>query len=100
MALANTFLFSSSACTKTPKAFGAPALIAATVAFGWQIFFRFSGTRTWRAASPRDGVQPDSEFQQSLPATGLGEFWRAAHQPLELVRDYVYIPLAETALGR
>ena len=41
-----------------------------------------------------DGLQPHAQFQQSLPATGLGEFWSRWHISLSTwFRDYVYIPL-------
>src|SRR5438270_10282507 len=43
LALANYLSFYVERVYDNPKAFGAPALMAATVAFGWQIFFAFSG---------------------------------------------------------
>src|SRR5260221_13010481 len=43
LALANYLSFYVERVYDNPKAFGAPALILATVAFGWQIFFVFSG---------------------------------------------------------
>jgi D-alanyl-lipoteichoic acid acyltransferase DltB (MBOAT superfamily) len=43
LALANYLAFYVERVYETPKAFDAPALMLATVAFGWQIFFDFSG---------------------------------------------------------
>src|SRR5205814_1019080 len=78
-----------------PKAFGAPSLIAATVAFGWQIFFDFSGyTDMARGVAKVMGFNLILNFNNPYLATGLGEFWSRWHISLSSwFRDYVYIPL-------
>lgn len=79
----------------TPGTSGAPALIAATVAFGWQIFFDFSGyTDMARGIAKLMGFDLILNFNNPYLATGLGEFWSRWHIGLSSwFRDYLYIPL-------
>jgi len=95
MALANYLSFYVERVYENPKAFGAPALIAATVAFGWQIFFDFSGyTDMARGVAKVMGFNLILNFNNPYLATGLGEFWSRWHISLSSwFRDYVYIPL-------
>ena len=78
-----------------PKAFGAPALILATVAFGWQILFDFSGyTDMARGVARLLGFNLILNFNNPYLASGLGEFWSRWHISLSSwFRDYLYIPL-------
>src|SRR5205809_792070 len=95
MALANYLSFYVERVYENPKAFGAPALMAATVAFGWQIFFDFSGyTDMARGVAKLMGFNLILNFNNPYLATGLGEFWSRWHISLSSwFRDYVYIPL-------
>ena len=80
---------------ENPGRFGAPALLLATIAFGWQIFFDFSGyTDMARGVARVMGFQLILNFNNPYLATGLGEFWSRWHISLSSwFRDYVYIPL-------
>src|SRR5437773_10453557 len=84
-----------------PKAFGAPALILATVAFGWQILFDFSGyTDMARGVARLLGFNLILNFNNPYLATGLGEFWSRWHIGLSSwFRDYLYIPLGGNRSG-
>src|SRR6058998_955234 len=95
MALANYLSFYVERIYDNPRAFGAPALMAATVAFGWQIFFDFSGyTDMARGVAKVMGFNLILNFNNPYLATGLGEFWSRWHISLSSwFRDYVYIPL-------
>ena len=95
LALANYLSFYVERVYDNPKAFGAPALILATVAFGWQIFFDFSGyTDMARGVAKIMGFNLILNFNNPYLATGLGEFWQRWHISLSSwFRDYVYIPL-------
>jgi D-alanyl-lipoteichoic acid acyltransferase DltB (MBOAT superfamily) len=95
LALANYLSFFVERVYDNPKAFGAPALIAATMAFGWQIFFDFSGyTDMARGIAKVMGFDLILNFNNPYLATGLGEFWSRWHISLSSwFRDYVYIPL-------
>jgi alginate O-acetyltransferase complex protein AlgI len=85
-----------------PGRFDAPALILATVAFGWQIYFDFSGyTDMARGIGRIIGFQIKRNFNHPYLADGLGDFWRRWHISLSSwFRDYVYIPLGGNRGGR
>jgi D-alanyl-lipoteichoic acid acyltransferase DltB (MBOAT superfamily) len=95
LALANYLSFYTERVYDNPGASGAPALILATVAFGWQIFFDFSGyTDMARGVAKIMGFNLILNFNNPYLATGLGEFWSRWHISLSSwFRDYVYIPL-------
>src|SRR6266568_3616309 len=95
LALANYLSFYVERVYDNPKAHGAPALILATVAFGWQIFLDFSGyTDMARGVAKVMGFNLILNFNNPYLATGLGEFWARWHISLSSwFRDYVYIPL-------
>src|SRR5882724_6853382 len=95
LALANYLSFYVERVYDNPKAFGAPALMMATVAFGWQIFFDFSGyTDMARGVAKYMGFNLILNFNNPYLATGLGDFWSRWHISLSTwFRDYVYIPL-------
>ncbi len=95
LALANYLAYYVERVYDNPRAFGAPALVLATVAFGWQIFFDFSGyTDMARGVAKLMGFNLILNFNNPYLATGLGEFWSRWHISLSSwFRDYVYIPL-------
>src|SRR5438477_4537958 len=101
LALANYLSYYVERVYDNPKAFGAPSLIAATVAFGWQIFFDFSGyTDMARGVAKVMGFNLILNFNNPYLATGLGEFWSRWHISLSSwFRDYVYIPLGGNRQG-
>ncbi len=84
-----------------PAAFGASALIMATFAFAWQIFFDFSGyTDMARGLAKMMGFNLILNFNNPYLATGLGEFWSRWHISLSTwFRDYLYIPLGGNRRG-
>ena len=102
LALANYLSFYVERVYDNPAAFGAPALLLATVAFGWQIFFDFSGyTDMARGVAKLMGFDLILNFNNPYLATGLGEFWSRWHISLSSwFRDYVYIPLGGNRHGR
>jgi D-alanyl-lipoteichoic acid acyltransferase DltB (MBOAT superfamily) len=81
--------------------YGAPALLLATFAFGWQIYFDFSGyTDMARGIGRMMGIRLMLNFNNPYLATGLGDFWRRWHISLSTwFRDYVYIPLGGNRHG-
>lgn len=95
LALANYLSYYVERVYEQPATAGAPALILATVAFGWQIFFDFSGyTDMARGVALVLGFRLILNFRNPYLATGLGEFWTRWHISLSSwFRDYVYIPL-------
>ena len=78
-----------------PMQFQTPALILATVAFGWQIYFDFSGyTDMARGIAEMMGFRLMLNFNNPYTATGLGDFWSRWHISLSTwFKDYVYFPL-------
>src|SRR5439155_15203002 len=59
-----------------PGQFQAPALILATLAFGWQIYFDFSGyTDMARGIARLMGFHLMLNFNNPYTATSLGDFW-------------------------
>jgi D-alanyl-lipoteichoic acid acyltransferase DltB (MBOAT superfamily) len=101
VALANYLSFYVERVYDNPRAFGAPALILATFAFAWQIFFDFSGyTDMARGVAKLMGFNLILNFNNPYLATGLGEFWSRWHISLSSwFRDYVYIPLGGNRNG-
>jgi alginate O-acetyltransferase complex protein AlgI len=101
LALANYLSFYVERVYDNPSAFGAPALMLATFAFAWQIFFDFSGyTDMARGLARMMGFQLILNFNNPYLATGIGEFWTRWHISLSSwFRDYVYIPLGGNREG-
>src|SRR5262249_31673036 len=63
-----------------PGLYQAPALVLATVAFGWQIYFDFSGyTDMARGIASVMGFRMMLNFNNPYTATGLGDFWNRWH---------------------
>ena len=95
LALANYLSLYVEKVYETPKAYDATSLALATIAFGWQIFFDFSGyTDMARGVARVMGFDLMLNFNNPYLATGLGDFWSRWHISLSSwFRDYVYIPL-------
>jgi len=85
----------------SPASHQAPALLLATVAFGWQIYFDFSGyTDMARGIARMMGFRLMLNFNNPYLATGLGDFWNRWHISLSSwFKDYVYIPLGGNRRG-
>ncbi|MEY2411171.1 MAG: alginate O-acetyltransferase complex protein AlgI, partial [Verrucomicrobiota bacterium] len=101
LALANYLSFYVERVYDNPRGFGAPALMMATFAFAWQIFFDFSGyTDMARGVARLMGFNLILNFNNPYLATGLGDFWSRWHISLSTwFRDYVYIPLGGNKEG-
>jgi alginate O-acetyltransferase complex protein AlgI len=101
LALANYLSFYVERVYEQPKNFDAPALILATFAFAWQIFFDFSGyTDMARGVAKIMGFELRLNFNNPYLATSLGDFWNRWHISLSTwFRDYVYIPLGGNREG-
>ncbi len=86
----------------TPGEYQSAALILATFAFGWQIYFDFSGYSDMaRGIGRMMGFRIMLNFNNPYLATGLGDFWRRWHISLSSwFRDYVYIPLGGNRKGK
>jgi len=78
-----------------PASCGAPALILGTVAFGWQLFFDFSGyTDMARGVAKLMGFDLLQNFNSPYLATGIGDFWRRWHISFSRwILDYIFMPL-------
>lgn len=101
LALANYLSYYVERVYDNPKAYGAPALVMATFAFAWQIFFDFSGyTDMARGIARFMGFNLMLNFNNPYLATGLGDFWARWHISLSTwFRDYLYIPLGGNKEG-
>jgi len=77
------------------------ALALATFAFGWQIYFDFSGyTDMARGVARMMGFRLMLNFRHPYLATGLGDFWDRWHISLSSwFKRYVYIPLGGNRHG-
>ena len=77
------------------------ALALATFAFGWQIYFDFSGyTDMARGVARMMGFRLMLNFRNPYLATGLGDFWNRWHISLSSwFKRYVYIPLGGNRHG-
>jgi D-alanyl-lipoteichoic acid acyltransferase DltB (MBOAT superfamily) len=77
------------------SSFGAPALLAATILFAFQIFCDFSGYSDIAIGSARLlGIDLMKNFDRPYFSKSISEFWRRWHISLSTwFRDYVYIPL-------
>ena len=101
LALANYLSYYVERIYDNPREFDAPALLLATFAFAWQIFFDFSGyTDMARGVAKILGFNLRLNFNNPYLATGLGDFWSRWHISLSTwFRDYVYIPLGGNRNG-
>jgi len=84
-----------------PDLYHAPALMLATFAFAWQIYFDFSGyTDMARGIGRVMGIRIMLNFNNPYLASGLGDFWNRWHISLSTwFKDYVYIPLGGNRKG-
>ncbi|MGO8704727.1 MAG: MBOAT family O-acyltransferase [Candidatus Brocadiia bacterium] len=84
-----------------PAQYQGPALLLATAAFGWQIYFDFSGyTDMARGIARMMGYKLMLNFNHPYLATGLGDFWSRWHISLSSwFKDYVYIPMGGNREG-
>jgi D-alanyl-lipoteichoic acid acyltransferase DltB (MBOAT superfamily) len=84
-----------------PEQFGGTALLFATFAFGWQIYFDFSGyTDMARGIGRMIGIRLMLNFNNPYLAKGLGDFWNRWHISLSSwFKDYLYIPLGGNRRG-
>jgi alginate O-acetyltransferase complex protein AlgI len=85
-----------------PGSFDGGALLLATVAFAWQIYFDFSGyTDMARGIAQTMGFRLMLNFNNPYVATGLGDFWSRWHISLSTwFKDYVYFPLGGNRKGK
>jgi D-alanyl-lipoteichoic acid acyltransferase DltB (MBOAT superfamily) len=85
-----------------PSQFGGAALLLGTIAFGWQIYFDFSGyTDMARGIARLMGFQLMFNFNNPYTATGLGDFWNRWHISLSTwFKDYLYFPLGGSRHGK
>jgi alginate O-acetyltransferase complex protein AlgI len=85
-----------------PGQFEAAALVLATLAFGWQIYFDFSGyTDMARGIALVMGFHLMLNFNNPYTATGLGDFWNRWHISLSTwFKDYLYFPLGGSRHGK
>ena len=85
-----------------PEQYQGPALLLATVAFGWQIYFDFSGyTDMARGIARMMGYKLMLNFNHPYLAQGLGDFWSRWHISLSSwFKDYVYIPMGGNRGGQ
>ncbi len=85
-----------------PGLFDGPALLLATFAFSWQIYFDFSGyTDMARGIGRMLGIRLMLNFNNPYLADGLGDFWKRWHISLSTwFKDYVYIPLGGNRKGK
>ena len=84
-----------------PGAHDGVALATATFAFGWQIYFDFSGyTDMARGVARAMGFELMVNFNRPYLATSLGDFWQRWHIGLSTwFKEYVYIPLGGNRHG-
>lgn len=85
-----------------PGYFDSLSLILATFAFGWQIYFDFSGyTDMARGIARMMGFNLMLNFNNPYLAHSLGDFWGRWHISLSTwFKDYVYIPLGGNRKGK
>jgi D-alanyl-lipoteichoic acid acyltransferase DltB (MBOAT superfamily) len=85
-----------------PGGFDSAALVLATVAFGWQIYFDLSGyTDMARGIALVMGFRMMLNFNNPYAATSLGDFWNRWHISLSTwFKDYLYFPLGGSRRGK
>ena len=102
MALADYLALYVDQVYTAPAQFGGLSLMLATFAFGWQIYFDFSGyTDMARGVARMMGFDLMLNFRNPYLATGLGDFWNRWHISLsQWFKDYLYIPLGGNRKGK
>ena len=102
MALADYLALYVDKVYAAPGEYQAPALLLATFAFAWQIYFDFCGyTDMARGIARMMGIRLMLNFNNPYLADGLGDFWNRWHISLSTwFKDYVYIPLGGNRHGK
>jgi alginate O-acetyltransferase complex protein AlgI len=95
VALAGYFALYVNRVYDRPSAYGAPDLLLATFAFGWQIYFDFSGyTDMARGVAKLLGFDLVLNFNHPYLASSLSDFWRRWHISFSRwILDYIFMPL-------
>lgn len=85
----------------SPEDFRSPALLLATFAFSWQIYFDFSGyTDMARGIAHAMGFHLSRNFRAPYVSSDLGDFWSRWNITVSSwFKDYVYIPLGGNREG-
>lgn len=85
-----------------PAEFSGPAMVLATLLFGYQVYCDFSGYSDIAVGTARIlGVDLMRNFDQPHLARSLSEFWSRWHISLmSWFRDYVFFPLGGSRHGR
>jgi D-alanyl-lipoteichoic acid acyltransferase DltB (MBOAT superfamily) len=85
-----------------PGGYSSSEVLVATLAYTCQIYFDFSGYTDIAIGSGKlFGFELPENFRRPYQATGPIEFWRRWHITLSSwIRDYVYIPLGGSRVGR
>ncbi len=85
----------------SPETAGGPAVLLATVLFGFQIYCDFSGySDIARGTAKLLGVDLMENFRRPYGASSVRGFWRRWHISLtSWLTDYVYIPLGGSRRG-
>lgn len=85
----------------SPETASGPAVLLATVLFGFQIYCDFSGySDIARGASKMLGIGLMENFRRPYEARSVREFWKRWHISLtSWFTDYVYIPLGGSRRG-
>jgi len=101
LALANYLAMYVEPIYRVPGQYNSLALMLATFAFAWQIYFDFSGyTDMARGIARMLGLRLMLNFNHPYLATSLGDFWCRWHISLSTwFRDYVYVPLGGNRRG-
>jgi D-alanyl-lipoteichoic acid acyltransferase DltB (MBOAT superfamily) len=102
VALADYLAQFSDKVYEAPAQFPASALLLGTIAFGWRIYFDFSGyTDMARGIARVMGFRLMLNFNNPYAATGLGDFWARWHISLSTwFKDYLYFPLGGNRRGK
>ena len=85
-----------------PDSYHGAALLLATYAFAFQIYYDFSGyTDIALGAARVSGFRLMQNFRQPYLASSVSEFWQRWHISLSTwFRDYLYIPLGGSRVPR
>ena len=86
---------------QAPETFNGPALVIATILFGFQIYCDFSGYSDIAIGTARlFGIELMTNFRTPYFALSIRDFWHRWHISLSTwFRDYVYIPLGGNKKG-
>lgn len=102
LVVADRLAYFVDAVWKDPQGFGGPYLLLGAYFFAWQIYCDFSGyTDIARGASRIMGIELMKNFHLPFFASSTSELWRRWHISLtSWFRDYVYIPLGGSRVGK